>query len=69
MENILKSLIILNGKSIPEVAAEMNISRTSLYRKISGKSQFTRKEISELISILKIEPYKAMEIFFNIKVS
>ncbi|AIY84690.1 helix-turn-helix domain of resolvase family protein [Clostridium baratii str. Sullivan] len=69
MENILKSLIILNGKSIPEVAEEMNISRTSLYRKISGKSQFTRKEISELISILKIEPYKAMEIFFNIKVS
>ncbi len=69
MENILKSLIILNGKSISEVAEEMNISRTSLYRKISGKSQFTRKEISELISILKIEPYKAMEIFFNIKVS
>lgn len=69
MENILKSLIILNGKSISEVAEEMNISRTSLYRKISGKSQFTRKEMSELISILKIEPYKAMEIFFDIKVS
>ncbi|HAT4348501.1 helix-turn-helix domain-containing protein [Clostridium perfringens] len=69
MENILKSLIVLNGKSIPEVANMMNLSKSSLYRKIRGKSEFTRKEITELIDILHIEPYKAMEIFFNIKVS
>ncbi|EOU2034890.1 XRE family transcriptional regulator [Clostridium perfringens] len=69
MENVLKSLIVLNGKSIPEVANMMNLSKSSLYRKIRGKSEFTRKEITELIDILHIEPYKAMEIFFNIKVS
>lgn len=69
MENVLKSLIVLNGKSIPEVANMMNLSKSSLYRKIHGKSEFTRKEITELIDILHIEPYKAMEIFFNIKVS
>lgn len=69
MENVLKSLIVLNGKSIPEVANMMNLSKSSLYRKIRGESEFTRKEITELIDILHIEPYKAMEIFFNIKVS
>ncbi|XZK30802.1 helix-turn-helix domain-containing protein [Clostridium perfringens] len=69
MENVLKSLIVLNGKSIPEVANMMNLSKSSLYRKIRGKSEFTRKEITELIDILHIEPYKAMEIFFDIKVS
>lgn len=69
MENILKSLIVLNGKSIPEVANMMNLSKSSLYRKIHGTSEFTRKEITELIDILNIEPYKAMEIFFGVKVS
>lgn len=69
MENILRSLIVLKGKTIPEVAREMEISKNALYRKISGKSEFTRREISALVSILDIEPYKAMEIFFSLKVS
>ncbi|WWU65182.1 helix-turn-helix domain-containing protein [Clostridium baratii] len=69
MEKILKSLVVLNGKTIPEVAKEMDISKSTLYKKLRGESQFTKKEISELINILKIEPCKAMEIFFNIKVS
>ncbi|EHK2334465.1 helix-turn-helix transcriptional regulator [Clostridium perfringens] len=69
MKNILKSLIVLKGKSIPEVAKEMHIGKSTLYKKIYGKSEFTRKEISELMSILEIEPYKAMEIFFDTKVS
>lgn len=69
MGNILKSLIVLKGKSIPEVAKEMHIGKSTLYKKIYGKSEFTRKEISKLMSILEIEPYKAMEIFFNTKVS
>lgn len=69
MENILRSLIVLKGKTIPEVAKEMGISKNALYRKICGKSEFTRREISALVSILDIETYKAMEIFFNLKVS
>ncbi|HAT4312936.1 TPA: helix-turn-helix transcriptional regulator [Clostridium perfringens] len=69
MGNILKSLIVLKGKTIPEVAKEMHIGKSTLYKKIYGESEFTRKEISELMSILEIEPYRAMEIFFNAKVS
>ncbi|WP_332830585.1 helix-turn-helix domain-containing protein [Clostridium perfringens] len=69
MGNILKSLIVLKGKTIPEVAKEMHIGKSTLYKKIYGESEFTRKEISELMCILEIEPYRAMEIFFNVKVS
>lgn len=69
MGNILKSLIVLKGKTIPEVAKEMHIGKSTLYKKIYGESEFTRKEISDLMFILEIEPYRAMEIFFNTKVS
>ena len=54
--NLLKSQIALKGKS-------------ALYRKMYRKSEFTRAEISILITYLEIDVEQAMEIFFDEKVS
>lgn len=67
--NLLKSQIALHGKTIKDIAEKLNISKSALYRKMYGKSEFTRIEISLLIDYLEIDLEKAMEIFFDKKVS
>lgn len=67
--NLLKSQIALKGKSFKEIASKLKISKSALYRKMYGKSEFTRVEISILINYLEIDMKQAMEIFFNEKVA
>lgn len=66
---LLKSKIALRGKNIKDIAIQLGISKSAMYRKMYGKSEFTRLEISLLIEILEIDVQTAMEIFFNKKVS
>ena len=67
--NLLKSIITLQGKTIKDVAKELNISKSAFYRKMYSKTEFTRAEISHLIKILDISVDKAMEIFFTEEVA
>lgn len=67
--NMLKAQIALKGKKISDIAKLLEISKSAIYRKLSGKSDFTRKEILLLINFLDINTDKAMEIFFSQKVS
>lgn len=67
--NLLKAQMLLRNKKISDVAQELNISKSALYRKLNGKSDFTRREIYALMNFLQIEPTDAMSIFFNEKVS
>ena len=62
--NLLKSIITLQGKTIKEVAKNLNISKSAFYRKMHAKTEFTRVEISKLIEILDLSKEKAIEIFF-----
>ncbi len=67
--NLLKAQIVLKGKKVSDVSKNLKISKSALYRKLSGKSDFTRGEICEIIDFLEIETDKAMEIFFRKYVS
>ncbi|NSB16492.1 helix-turn-helix domain-containing protein [Clostridium beijerinckii] len=67
--NLLKAQIALKGKKISEVSETLKISKSAFYRKLNGKSDFTRQEICDLINYLGIDTEKAMEIFFYQKVS
>lgn len=67
--NMLKAQMALKGKRVTDVAKVLNISKSAMYRKLNGKSDFTRKEICDLIDYLQINTEKAMEIFFRLKVS
>lgn len=67
--NLLKAQIALKGKKVSDITKLLKISKSAIYRKLSGKSDFTRKEILLLINFLDINTDKAMEIFFSEKVS
>ena len=50
------------GKSIEDMCRILNISRSAFYRKCNGKSEFTLREIKEIVAILNLD--SPVEIFF-----
>ena len=54
-ERRFKAQVVLAGMTMRQVAAELGIDEATLYRKMSGKSDFYRKEIQQLCNLLEIE--------------
>lgn len=67
--NLLKAEIIANGKKMTDIADELKISKSALYRKLRGDTEFTRHEIEVIIKTLGMSVEKALKIFFNEKVA
>lgn len=60
----------MKGITASEMCNALQISRSAFYRKCNGKTEFTRREIEEIIEILEIDKVEALEgIFFDEKVS
>lgn len=55
------------GLTITELCDKLDISRSTYYRKVKGDSEFTQKEIQEIMSFLNLD--SPMDIFFANKVS
>lgn len=60
--NMLKAQMVLKGYNQERLAGAIGISVAALWNKLHGRSDFTRKEIAELIRLLDIK--EPMEIFF-----
>ena len=58
----LQAQMVLVGMNVKEVSAALGINETTFYRKMNNDGDFSRKEISQLVDILKIED--PMIIFF-----
>ena len=67
--NLLKSQIILKGHTLAQVARYLDVSKSSLYRKMYGENEFTRREMLKLKHLLDLSNDIVLEIFFNEKVS
>lgn len=59
---LFKAQVVLKGGTLRSVAKALNIDEATLYRKMTGKSDFFRDEIQALCIFLEIENPK--EIFF-----
>jgi DNA invertase Pin-like site-specific DNA recombinase len=57
-----KAQVVLSGKTYQEIAKELGVDQSTLYRKINADGNFTRSEINALIDILDIE--NPQDIFF-----
>lgn len=66
-KNRFKACIVEAGKSIAEVAECLDISESTMYRKIERNGDFKREEIDKLIIILNIK--NPMDIFFESKLA
>lgn len=65
----LKAKMVLLNVTTDELCTELGISRSAFYRKISGKSEFTRDEIQKIIEVLSMSTKETLDIFFGQEVS
>lgn len=65
-EKLIK-LISDNGLKLNFIAKKLGLERTSLYKKLHGKSKFNPEEITTLVNILHIPSREVGNIFFNIE--
>lgn len=63
----LRAAMVLQGVSMARLATLLEISKSALYRKMNGKSQFTQSEMLKAITGLSLD--KPADIFFDTKVS
>lgn len=63
--HLLKYHCSKNSLSLPQLASMLGMSESTLYRKISGESDFYRHEIIEIRRILNLSPEEASKIFFD----
>ena len=59
--------VISADMTYEDVAKAIGINASTLYRKASGQSEFTRREIQEICKVLDIE--SPMAIFFDSKLA
>ena len=57
----------MKGITAAEMCNALQISRSAFYRKCNGKTEFTRREIEEIIEILGIDKVEALEGIFLMK--
>lgn len=61
----LKAEVIRAGYSITSFAGALNLSRTAIYRKMRGVSEFKQSEIVKIKNVLNLTPEMVKTIFFD----
>lgn len=67
--NKLKGKMVELEYNVEKLSNEMNIDRTRLYRRFQNPEEFTIKEASSIVSILKLTKEEIIAIFFGLNVA
>lgn len=62
--NLFRAKVVAMGMTLEEVARQMGINPSTLDRKMSGNSDFTRSEIQSLRKMLTMTADECDSIFF-----
>lgn len=61
---LLKAKMVAKGVSAKELADKIGINTVTLYRKINGKTEFTRSEMQIIKSVFNLNKGEMDSIFF-----
>ena len=61
----LKVARVRSGVSVDTLAQSMGVDRATVYRKLSGKSEFTLSELCAIKEQLDLDDFEFNSIFFN----
>lgn len=67
--NELRAEMMRCGVSMKELSIILGIDRSTLYKKITGKTQFLQSEIAKITETLNLNSDRMIAIFFRNKVS
>lgn len=66
--NLLRGKLVSSGKTLGDLATELNISQQQLQNKLSGRNEFSCSQIQTCIDYLGLSPEELTGIFFDHKV-
>ena len=61
---VLKKKLVLSDLTLNDLASFLGVDLSTLYRKLNGSSDFTRIEIQNISSFLKLSSDEVFDIFF-----
>lgn len=61
---VLKKKLVLSDLTLNDLASFLGVDLSTLYRKLNGSSDFTRIEIQNISSYLKLSSDEVFDIFF-----
>lgn len=64
MRNRFEAALKLRGKTLSDVAEFLQLNRSTVYKKINQKSDFSREEVQILKENLNLSTDEMMEIFY-----
>ncbi len=65
----LRAEMVRCGVKVSDMASALGLSRSALYRKMSGNTEFLQSEISAISKLLRLNDSQIISIFFTQKVS
>lgn len=65
----LKAECVRRGVTLEELASRIGISNATLYRKMTGKSEFSRNELQAIRDVLYLNDEQFLHIFFESKLA
>lgn len=65
----LKAAMIVANVSVDETAKALHIDPATVYRKLSGKTEFVVSEVIALRKLLHLTDSEVQDIFFNIQLT
>lgn len=65
----LKAECVRRGVTLEELASRIGINNATLYRKMTGKSEFSRNELQAIRDILYLNDEQFLHIFFENKLA
>ena len=63
-KNEFKAAMVRKGLTVADIAKELGIDPATLFRKMSGQSDFYRNEIEKLCTLLELSAEDTLKIFF-----
>ena len=63
--NMLKGKIVEKGLTVEELAKEIGVNKSTLYRKFGDPDTFSVGEVNKIVTALDLTPDNAVAIFFD----
>lgn len=64
-KRLLKAKLILAGITCTDYARHMGWTKTTLYNRMNGKTEYVASDIGRTVALLQLTPQEAQDIFFQ----
>lgn len=62
--NMFEAILKMRGKKLSDVSDFLQVNRSTIYKKVSQETDFTRAEVQKIKEFLELSEQETVDIFF-----